>query len=458
MSEPAAKRSEKPSEAEPSTRNGAGVQPSTVTGTKAQQAEAVQSRKGQRGFKLWIAVLAVLFVIGGSAIVYRLVEGLSVTNLNQFVPWGAWIVFYIFFVGLSAGAFLLSTLIFVFGMEQYEKVGRYALFTAFVCMIVALTFVFLDIGRMERFWHSLAYWNILSMLSWEVRFYLVYVVLLMTELYFSMRVDLITRSREGTGWVAKLSKWLTLGSTDTSEESQKKDHRWMKILGILGIPIAIIGVHGGTGTLFAFVKAQPYWNSALFPIVFVVSALVSGTALLTAMYVIQNKVRGREVDVPMVKGLANLMVFFLAIDLLLEFYEFLVGFYNLEPAEMAIFKVMFTGPFSWSFWGVQILLGSVVPIVIVASKKLRDNVWWLMAAAILIVVGIIGVRFNIVVPTQIVHPLEGMPHGYYSPNLVEWLASIGVVAMGLIIYSFGAKWLPLEVEDKAGEEEVMTRG
>ncbi|UCZ52460.1 polysulfide reductase NrfD [Bacillus shivajii] len=405
-------------------------------------------------FKLWMTTLIVMLIAGGGAIAYRAIEGLAVTNLNTFVPWGAWVAFYIFFVGLSAGAFLLSTLIFVFGMEQYERVGRQALFTALICMVVALTFILLDLGRMERAFNAMAYWNVISVLSWEVRFYLIYMVLLATELWFAMRVDLINLAKHGKGIKKKIANLLRLGSEDTSEVSMKKDHHWMRILGIIGIPIAIIGVHGGTGTLFAAVKAQPYWNTPLFPIIFVVSALVSGTALLIAMYVIQRKVKKLSVDVNMIKSLAVLMIFFLVIDLVLEFYEFLVAGLSMKPDKNEVLAVMFTGPMSWSFWGVQIFLGAVVPIYLVMSKRTNTSVKALTTAAILVVIGIIGVRFNIVVPTQIVQSFSQLPHGYYFPNWVEWLSSIGVVSMGLILYTLGARWLPLELK----EDEVKDHG
>ncbi|WP_280772276.1 NrfD/PsrC family molybdoenzyme membrane anchor subunit [Salipaludibacillus daqingensis] len=398
-------------------------------------------------FKRWMTALVISMIAGGGAILYRAIEGLAVTNLSAFVPWGAWVAFYIFFVGLSAGAFLLSTLIFVFGMEQYERVGRFALFTALICMVVALTFILLDLGRMDRSFNAMTFWNVMSILSWEVRFYLIYMVLLATELWFAMRIDLVKLAKEKLGFKSKLANVIRLGSDDTSDLSAKKDHRWMKILGIIGIPIAIIGVHGGTGTLFAAVAAQPYWNTPLFPIIFVVSALVSGTALLIAMYVIQRKVRGKTVDLTMIKGLATLMIFFLVIDLTLEFYEFLVAGLSLKPEKMAVLDVMFTGPMSWSFWGVQLFLGAVVPIYLVFSKRTNQSVKALTVAAILVVIGIIGVRFNIVVPTQIVQSMKGLPQGFYFPNWVEWLSSIGVVAMGLFLYSLGAKFLPLETEE-----------
>lgn len=412
-----------------------------------QQNNEARTHVTARRFHIWMTALIISMIVGGAAIVYRVIEGLAVTNLNSFVPWGAWVAFYIFFVGLSAGAFLLSTLIFVFGMEQYERVGRFALFTALICMVVALTFILLDLGRMDRAFNAMAYWNVMSILSWEVRFYLIYMVLLATELWFAMRIDLVKLAKEKIGFKSKLANIIRLGSDDTSDISAQKDHRWMKILGIIGIPIAIIGVHGGTGTLFAAVIAQPYWNTPLFPIIFVVSALVSGTALLIAMYVIQRKARGKSVDLAMIKGLAVLMIFFLVIDLSFEFYEFLVAGLSMKPTKMAVLDVMFTGPMAWSFWGVQIFIGAVVPIFLVFSKRTNQSVKALTLAAILVVIGIVGVRFNIVVPTQIVQSMKGLPAGSYFPNWVEWLSSVGVVAMGLFLYSLGAKFLPLENEE-----------
>ncbi|MGA9227181.1 MAG: NrfD/PsrC family molybdoenzyme membrane anchor subunit, partial [Mesobacillus sp.] len=138
-----------------------------------------------KAFKIWIAALTVAFLIGGYFIVERFITGLAATNLSSITPWGAWIAFYIFFVGLSAGSFLLSTLIYVFGMEEYERVGKAALFTAIVCMIVALTFVLMDLGRPERLLNAIIYWNVTSPLGWEVHFYLVYIALLTAELYIA---------------------------------------------------------------------------------------------------------------------------------------------------------------------------------------------------------------------------------------------------------------------------------
>ncbi|WP_284139154.1 MULTISPECIES: NrfD/PsrC family molybdoenzyme membrane anchor subunit [unclassified Virgibacillus] len=394
-------------------------------------------------FKWWIGILLVLFAIGGYFIIERLILGLTTTNLSSITPWGAWIAFYIFFVGLSAGSFLLSTLIFVFGMDQYERVGKMALFTAVVCMIIALTFVLMDLGRPERFMNALIHWNVTSILAWEIHFYVVYISLLVAELYIAMREDLV-RLTKVDSIRGKIARMLTFKNSTINEHTKKRDHRWMKILGTIGIPLAILGVHGGTGAIFAVVSARASWNTGIFPIIFVVSAMVSGTALLLAIYIIKTKVTGKEIDQGMVVSLAKMMIAFLFIDLLLQFYEYLVGLYGLEHSHLQSLGTMMGSSYSWSFWGVQMFLGAVVPIFLVFYKKTATNINALLIAGILVVIGIIGVRFNIVVPSQIVPVFEGRPAGNYFPTFNEWMVSIGIVAMGLLIFTIGDRLLPLE--------------
>jgi len=394
-------------------------------------------------FKWWIGILTILFAIGSYFIIERLVVGLTTTNLSSITPWGAWIAFYIFFVGLSAGSFLLSTMIFVFGMKQYDKVGKMALFTAIICMIVALTFVLMDLGRPERAFSALIHWNVTSILAWEMRFYVVYITLLVTELYIAMREDLV-RLRTVDSIKGMIARLITFKNATINEATKKRDEKWMKRLGIIGIPLAILGVHGGTGAIFAVVSARPAWNSGIFPIIFVVSAMVSGTALLLAIYVFRSFILKQTIDKQMVVGLAKMMVAFLFIDLLLQFYDYLVGLYSLADSHLLSLQTMMRSSYSWSFWGVQMFLGAAVPIFIVFWKKTSENITALFIAAILVVIGIIGVRFNIVVPSQIVPIMEGMPMGDYYPTFKEWMVSVGTIAMGLLIFSIGDLLLPLE--------------
>jgi molybdopterin-containing oxidoreductase family membrane subunit len=418
-----------------------------ITGAEQKdlQTSGMLMARKRPGMTLWYVFLFLLMGLGAVALWYRISQGLAATNLTSTMPWGAWVAFYIYFAGISAGAFLFSSLIHVFGMEHLEKVGKDATLIALISMVLALCFILLDLGRMERFWHALWYGNISSVLAYEVRFYTVYILLLLAELYFALRYALVVQA-QGQGFKAKLARLLKLGSTDLTEKGRQKDRHLLKILSSIGIPIAIFGVRGGTGLLFAVVKARPYWNTALFPVIFVVSALVSGSALLTAVYILKGRFTGRKIDLSLVQSMAGWMMLFLLIDVGLQFFEIAVGAYGLEEHELATLAAIFTSNFSWSFWGVQMGIGVLLPLLLYFNPRTRKSSNALLLAALAVVVGILGVRFNIVIPALTVPVLPDLPQGYYYPTWVEWLSSFGIIGMGLMLYTLAVRYLPVDSE------------
>ena len=372
---------------------------------------------------LWYAVLGLLMLGGGIAFILRLTSGLAVTNLSSTTPWGAWVAFYIFFVGLSAGAFLLSSLVYVFGMYQFERIGRAALLSAIISMGVALAFIAVDLGRIERSVLPLVFFHWSSPLSWEVRFYIIYIVLLSAELAIAVR----------------LHKGLS--------KSPVRATRRLRLLGIIGVPLAIFGVHGGTGTIFAVVKARGMWFGGLFPVIFVVSAMVSGTALLAVIHYVHSRGSGRRPDRGLMKNLATVLAGVLCVDLGLMFYEFVVPLLAFQTHDGDVIRVITLGPMWWSFWIVQLLVGMIIPVAVLLTPRLRARPGVVASAAGLVVLGIVSVRFNIVVPALIPGVIDGMPSGNYLPSLVEWVLSLGLIAGGAAAYSVISELLPIHDHD-----------
>jgi Ni/Fe-hydrogenase subunit HybB-like protein len=392
----------------------------------------------------WYAFLAVLLVGGGYATYLRITQGMASTNITSIVPWGAWVAFYIYFVGLSAGAFLVSTMANVFEMEGMHRIDREALFAAIISMAVALLFVWIDLGRMDRMYFPFLWRQATSALSWEVHAYVAYIGILVTELYFSMRIDLARLATSVSGLRASLYKALALGRTGTSAESRAFDQRWLKRAGIVGIPLAIFMVHGGTGVLFAVSKARPYWNSGLFPVIFVVSALLSGTALVMILYVLRTRLfDGDSVDSDLLERLAKILVGFIVVDAALTAIETLIAIASLHPHEVETWQVVMFGEMSWSFWWFMVGCSWVFPMVLLTKRSWRRSPTAMVFAGLSVVIGVVAVRFNIVVPAQILPVMDGLPHGSYFPTPVEWGTSIGIVAVGLLLYTVGAELLPL---------------
>jgi molybdopterin-containing oxidoreductase family membrane subunit len=279
-----------------------------------------------------------------------------------------------------------------------------------------------------------------------------YILVLSVELYFAMRADLVRVARRATGIRARLASVLTFGRRSLSDAALDADRRWLKRFGIVGIPLAIFFVHGGTGVLFAVSKARPYWNSGLFPIIFVISAVVSGTALVMAVYVLRRRFfDDRPVDPNLLDRLAQLLVAFILTDVAFTAIDALIALTTLERLHVGTWLLVSTGEMSWSFWGVMVALGWVLPAALASRRAWRRTPWLMVVAGISVVIGIVGVRFNIVVPPLILPVLEGLPHGNYVPTLVEWGTSAGIIGLGLLLYTLGAELLPLTPLETDGD-------
>lgn len=397
-------------------------------------------------YSYWI-VLSIVALVGLSFLGYRFAVGLQTTAMGSIVSWGLWISFYILFIGLSAGSFLLSTLIYVFNMKKYERIGRLALYSAAICLIIGLLFVLADLGHPERFWQPFFNLAYTSVLWYEMMFYLLYIIIIVIELYLLTRTDIIAVRERSSGIKQGFYRLLSLGSQRLDEASKKRDMKWVKILGLIGIPTAL-AVHGGTGAVFAVVKAVPHWYNPLLPIVFITSALVSGAALLLFLRAFFFKPEADETQ--FLSGLAKLAIGLLAVDWVLVIFDFLVIFYGAIPGAVGALQEMLFGANWWIFWIEQVGIGVLVPAYLILFRgKSRIS---LGLAGLAIMIGISAVRWNIIIPGLTELKLAGLPEAFvssrlialYSPSLVEWMSSFGILALFMVLISLGLRFLPLQ--------------
>lgn len=405
----------------------------------------------------FVAVLVLVTLAGGYAIGVRVVDGLRTTNLTNPVPWGLWVAFYIYFVGLSAGSYLLSSLVYVFQLEAFERIGRVALFSALVMLAAGLNFILIDLGHMERFVtvYTHPQWN--SVLSWEIFAYVAYMAVVGAQLWLLMRVDLAALRERTRGPRHLLYRALAFGFDHTSPLAHQRDRRLVGWIAVIGLPIAI-AVEGGPGALFAVAKARPFWFSPLIPIVFVVSALASGAGVLSVVH----WMTGDRADPrwPLrVRMLGTISVAMVAAELLMLSSEVLVGVYSNIPDHLHLYRTLLLGPFAWVFWGWQIGLGSLVPITVLVLWGKRAP-WVPALCGALVAFGAIAVRLDIVVPSLTVPVLPGLgdaladPRTYhdYFPSWVEWLSSAGLMAATALAWIVGFRLLPIASVGEGGGE------
>jgi anaerobic selenocysteine-containing dehydrogenase/Ni/Fe-hydrogenase subunit HybB-like protein len=404
--------------------------------------------------RLYYTGLTILSIAGLVALGIRLAEGMRTTNLTSSISWGLWVALYIYFIGLSAGSFLLSSMVYVFGMHRFERVGRIALLSAFFALGGALVFIWIDLGHPLRFWHALVYPHFGSVMAIEIWLYLVYIALILTELWLLMREDLGRLAVDGTGMRRAVAKVLSLGyrppaGTEALGHDRRREKHWVKLLGILGVPIAI-GVHGGTGGIFGVVGARSYWFGGIFPIIFLVSALASGAALVTFLHAFLGD-REEEGHFDLLKSLGQLTILFVAIDLLLMLSEIGSGLYGGASEQIQGWRSVMFGRYAYVFWIGQVGMAGFISIGLIAAGIRRRSQALIGTAGAFVVLGVVAIRLNIVIPAFIVPELPGLDRAYISPRLAfnyfpslnEWLVSIGMVALGVLLFSLALEELPV---------------
>jgi protein NrfD len=404
--------------------------------------------------RLFWSAGVVFFAVGLFGWLDRLVYGHINANYGSIVTWGLWVAAYIYFIGLSAGSFLISSLVYVFNVKRFERIGRLAVFTAVVTLFLALLSIWADLGHMGRAWHVMVYANFKSPMAWMIWLYSAYFALLVVELWFLLRKDLVVGAR-ASDWRGSIYRVLSLGSRDVSAAGAARDHRVVRTLATIGVPLAIM-FHGGVGALFGVVAARPHWHSGMFPILFLLSALVSGGALLAVIVaVFQDGWRSNRDTVLM---LGQMVLGLLLLDVLFQVSELLVAFYGSIPGHLAGLRLMLGGPFWWVFWGWQVVLGILIPVALLVAPT-RKDARWVSLAGLLIAVSFLGVRLNIVIPGLAAEEIHGLSRAFasarmttqYVPSVSEWLVVIGIVGLGLLLFGLGELLLPREAVDAQGD-------
>lgn len=320
--------------------------------------------------------------------------------------WGLLVVIYPYLTGLVAGAFILASLVKVFNVREVQPTYRLSLLTALAFLIVAPLPLLAHLGHPDKSFEIFLTPNsssAMAMFGFIYAWYLMAVLLL--EIWFDYRKDLITWSQEKQG----LTKWfyriLSLFSTDTSENAMRFDRKASKIITVIGIPSAFL-LHGYVGFIFGSIKANPWWSSVLMPIVFLFSAIVSGISLVLLIYMVITPLRGKQLDMGCLDKIASYMFYAMIVDFSLEALDFIHRIYESEES-IKILAEMVSGKLFVSLIVVQLIIGMIIPLITISFTKLfrqtpaelRRLIYFV--SAILVQVGIFSTRWNVVIGGQL---------------------------------------------------------
>ncbi|MBI4303740.1 MAG: polysulfide reductase NrfD [Chloroflexi bacterium] len=365
------------------------------------------------------------------------------------IEWDLLIAIYPYITGLVAGAFVVSSLYHVFGLKALKPVARFSLITALAFLLVAPLPLVIHLGRPERALEMFLSPNLSSAMSAFGYIWLFYALLVTAEVWLVFRPDIVKYAKSSEGARKAIYSLLALGVYEIPEEAQAIDKKLIKVLAFVGIPSAFL-LHGYVGFIFGAVKANPWWSTPLMPIIFLLSAVVSGIALLLVLYVVTTKMRKKPLDHDCLRALALWLGGFLTLAMSLEGLEVFTMLYESEES-WEIIRQLITEKIGVSYFGIQFVGGSLIPLLILGGTEMvkvkeQSKMSLRFLAASLILVGVFAMRWNVVIGGQMLSKsLRGFTD-YTPPLLGEGGILMAAVLMALpfvflsIIISFLPPW------------------
>jgi Ni/Fe-hydrogenase subunit HybB-like protein len=319
--------------------------------------------------------------------------------------WSILIVVYPYLTGIVAGAFILASLVKVFNVVEVQPIYRLSLLTALAFMLIAGLPLQLHLGHPERAYEIFMTPQPTSAMAMFGFVYLWYLLgILLVDVWFEYRHQLILMAQRSRGLLKWVYSALSLFSKDVSPEALKFDKKASKFVTIVGIPSAFL-LHGYVGFIFGSIKANPWWGSVLMPIVFLMSAIVSGIAMVMLIYMVSSLIRNEKLDMRCLDKVGLFLLVALIVDFALEALDYIHRLYQSEESIQILGQLVSVKLFN-SLVIMQVALGMFLPMLILAvvrSQRVNDDMRKLMyfTAVLLIEMGIFSMRWNVVIGGQL---------------------------------------------------------
>jgi formate dehydrogenase iron-sulfur subunit len=422
--------------------------------------------------KLWTPfnkLLAALMVFGALALVFRFLFGLGrTTQLSDTYAWGLWIVFDLVWIAVAAGAFAAAGLIYVFQRKDLYSMGRAAVLMGLLSYSFVTVTLIADLGLP---WHSYQLalqapeQSAMFEVSWCVGLYVTILLIEFLPVVFERwglrRPMEVWEKYQGVYVAFAVSLFVYLlsrnllyavvtacifGALAWAFRSKPGQHTEPIMLAIAAVTLSTMH-QSSLGSLFLLMpdKLAPQWWSPVMPISFFLSAIAAGTGLLILIEAWIARAWSRRLRIEQLTSMGAITFWSLLVYLV-----FRLG-------DMAV-RGQLSGAFSGSMgmlFATEIVLGGIVPLVLLAQRSMRERPPILLLAAFLTTAGVVFNRVNVVLLAM---TLKGsMPQvspESYTPTIVEWGISIGLIAAAIFLFGLGARLMPVLPKEHAPSPAV----
>ncbi len=364
------------------------------------------------GFGLLLAILCVGAYFAGTA----LVKGQTVYGSTDLVGWNILIAAYVFLALTASGLCLTSNFFEVLEIHRFQLLQKRAHFLAISLLIPALGVLSMDLGRIDRVYNFIISPNFSSPMWWMGAVYGVYLMLLIFEFWSIHR---------GYKKLVKTTSIVTL------------------IFAVIATSVL--------GSIFAVILDKPLWFGSGTPVFFVFSAVISGIAAMLFGTILTYKLSKKPMEAELqqaLKELSLILTVLLAIALVFTVWRLITVYYARVPDTYYVINA----PYGVPFWLLYLGIGLVVPFILLLNPSTREG-GFLAAAGFMVLLGMYVDKHIFVISGQFNQPFS-LPSGSYTSTPAEWGIIFGAIAVSVLIYIFGAKYLSLGamVEDEKNIE------
>ncbi len=356
----------------------------------------------------WMTFGIVLVLTLAAIVAVRFTQGLgAVTNLSDSFPWGLWIGFDILCgVGLAAGGFTITATVHVLHLKEFKPIVRPTVLTAFLGYGLVIVALLIDLGKPWNIWHPLVMWN-----PHSVMFEIAWCVMLYTSvlaLEFSPALLERFKMRRTLRIIARVSP----------------------VLVILGVILSTLH-QSSLGSMFLIMpsKVHDLWYTPILPVQFFLSAIAAGLGMTVVESWFSRRAMGRPIESDLLVRLSRTSVVVLGLFLALRLRDLWVrgaigDLFALDrPSIMAL---------------LEIGGGVALPLVLLALRPVRHSPRLRAMAQGLVVLGFIFHRLNVSVTA-----VEAATGTSYVPSVPEFLVSMGLIAVGILLFMLAARYLPV---------------
>jgi molybdopterin-containing oxidoreductase family membrane subunit len=363
--------------------------------------------RGSTRYWLWLLTLVVL--IGGAAAMfaYQQTAGLTVTAMARDMPWGFYIAQLTFLVGVAASAVVVVLPYYLHDVKEFGRLTIFGEFLAIPAVILAMLFVFVDLGQPSRVINLFLHPSPRSPMFWDS-----------VALFGYLVLNLVI------GW-----------KTLQIERHGIDPPRWLKPLIMVAIPWAI-SIHTVTAVLYCGLVARPFWLSAVVTPRFLASAFAAGPAILILLSMILRRLTGYDPGDRALLKLARIMAYAMLLNVFLIVLELFTSFYSGSPEHIA--------PWVFLYWSFDGQVAPVVPfmwlsvglafasVMLILRRQTYDRVTRLVPLAVMIVVSI-WLDKGAGMMTGGLNPSPLGRATIYFPSFVEITMGVGLYALGALV-------------------------